>query len=159
MEFKLDKTDIEILRLLQKNCKSSAKEMTRKIGSPITTVYSKIRRMEELGIIKTYNAVLDGKFVDKGTTAFIMISFEYRVPGEEKPISQTETAEKIARFPEVQEVHIIAGDWDIIIKVKAKDVEDLGKFVTERLRKLEGIEKTRSCIVYNAVKESTYIEL
>ena len=151
----LDKRDVKILKLLQRNCKMTAKEIAKKIGSPITTVYAKIKRMEELGIIKQYKAILDSKKLDKGTTAFILVSFAYRPGGREKPLSQREVAEQIAIFPEVQEVHIITGSWDILIKVKADHVDTLGKLVMDKLRMIEGIENTLSCIVYETVKETT----
>ncbi len=151
----LDKRDVEILKLLQENCKMTAKEIARNIGSPITTVYAKIKRMEELGVIKQYTAILDSKKLDKGTAAFILASFAYRPGGREKPLSQRDAAKQIAAFPEVQEVHIITGGWDILIKVRADHVDTLGKLVMDKLRTVEGIENTLSCIVYETVKEST----
>lgn len=151
----LDKRDIEILKLLQKNCRMTAKEIAKKIGSPITTVYAKIKRMEELGIIKQYKAILNSKKLDKGAAAFILTSFVYRPGGREKPLSQRDVAKQIAAFPEVQEVHIITGGWDILIKVKADHVDTLGKFVMDKLRMVEGVENTLSCIVYETVKETT----
>ncbi len=153
----LDKRDVEILKLLQKNCRMTAKEIAKKIGSPITTVYAKIKRMEELGVIKQYKAILDSRKLDKGAAAFILTSFVYRPGGREKPLSQRDVAKQIAAFPEVQEVHIITGGWDILIKVKADHVDTLGKFVMDKLRLIEGIENTLSCIVYETVKETTDI--
>lgn len=155
----LDEKDIEVLRLLESNCKMTAKDIAEKIGSPITTVYAKIKRMEELGIIKHYKAILDPKKLDKGTTAFLLISFAYRPGGREKPLSQRDIARQISAFPGVQEVHIITGDWDILVKVKADHVDTLGKFVMDRLRMVEGIERTLSCIVYETVKETTDVFL
>ncbi len=151
----LDERDIKILKLLQKNCRMTAKEIAKKIGSPITTVYAKIKRMEELGVIKQYKAILNSKKLDKGAAAFILTSFVYRPGGREKPLSQRDVAKQIAAFPEVQEVHIITGGWDILIKVKADHVDTLGKFVMDKLRIVEGIENTLSCIVYETVKETT----
>jgi Lrp/AsnC family leucine-responsive transcriptional regulator len=153
----LDKRDIKILKLLQKNCRMTAKEIAKKIGSPITTVYAKIKRMEELGVIKQYKAILDSKKLDKGAAAFILTSFVYRPGGRGKPLSQRDVAKQIAAFPEVQEVHIITGGWDILIKVKADHVDTLGKFVMDKLRMVEGVENTLSCIVYETVKETTDI--
>jgi len=151
----LDGKDVKILKLLQKNCKMTAREIAKKIGSPITTVYAKIKRMEQLGIIKQYKAILDSKKLDKGTTAFILVSFAYRPGGREKPLSQRDVAKQIAAFPEVQEVHIITGGWDILIKVRADHVDTLGKLVMDKLRMVEGVENTLSCIVYETVKETT----
>jgi Lrp/AsnC family leucine-responsive transcriptional regulator len=153
----LDEKDTKILKLLQNDCRTTAREIARKIGSPITTVYSKIKRMEELGIIKQYRAILDSRKFDKGTAAFILVSFAYRPGGREKPLSQRDVAKQIAAIPEVQEVHIITGGWDILIKARTDHVDTLGKLVMDRLRTVEGVENTLSCIVYETVKETTDI--
>ena len=96
---KLDKKDVEILQFLQRDCKKSMREIARKIGSPITTVYAKVKRMENIGVIRNYKAILDSKKLDKGTTSFVFVSFDYRVPGVEKPLDQRQIAKKIAKFP------------------------------------------------------------
>jgi len=157
MSAKLDKKDLEILDMLQRNCKLTTKEIARQIDSPVTTVFAKIKRMEELGIIKAYKAVLDAKKLEKGTTAFVLVSFSYRTVGSEA--SQRQIAKEISKFPEVQEVHIITGDWDILVKIKAKDVDAIGEFIVDKLRTLRGIEKTLTCMVFDSLKESTDIVL
>ncbi|MEM2367251.1 MAG: Lrp/AsnC family transcriptional regulator [Candidatus Bathyarchaeia archaeon] len=159
MNLKLDEKDLAILDLLQKNCKMTAKEIARKINSPITTVFAKIKRMEQQGIIKEYRAVLDHRKLDFGVTAFILASFSYRTNREEAPLSQRAIAEQISKFPEVQEVHIISGDWDILIKVKDKNVDSVGRFVIDKLRTVKGIEKTLTCIVFDTPKETTTIPI
>jgi DNA-binding Lrp family transcriptional regulator len=114
--------------------------------------------MEEFGIIKDYNAVLDANKLDKGTTAFILASVSYGSK-ESAQQSQRKIAKEIAKFPEVQEVHIITGDWDMLIKVKEKEVAAIGKFVIDKLRLVEGIEKTLTCMVFATEKETTNISL
>jgi len=74
METKLDEKDLAILALIQKDCKLSSREIARKIGSPITTVFAKIRRMEGLGIIKDYRAILNPQKLCLGATALILAS-------------------------------------------------------------------------------------
>jgi len=156
---KLDSKDIEILKILQKNCRITAKKIAEKIDSPISTVYAKIKKMEESKIILGYRAVLNAGKLGMGTTAFVLASVAYRVPGIEEPLSQVEIANKIALFPEVQEVHIISGDWDLLIKVKASDVHEIGEFVVNKLRKVKGIEKTLTCMVFKTAKETTEIPI
>jgi len=158
MELKIDEKDLDILNLLQKNCRMTAKEIAQTIDSPVTTVFAKIKRMEELGIIKDYKAVLDAEKLDKGATAFIMVSVSYRQK-QGAQLSQRKIVQEIAKFPEVQEAHIITGDWDILIKVKEKDVNKIGRFVIDKLRMIEGIEKTLTCMVFETQKETTDIML
>ncbi|MBS7647145.1 MAG: Lrp/AsnC family transcriptional regulator [Candidatus Bathyarchaeia archaeon] len=159
MEAKLDEKDLAILALLQENCRMTAREIAQKIGSPITTVFAKMKRMEQQDIIKEYRAILNHKKLDFGVTAFILASFSYRTDKEEAPLSQRAIAEQISKFPEVQEVHIISGDWDILIKVKEKDVDAVGKFVVDKLRTVKGIEKTLTCMVFDTLKETTAIPI
>lgn len=159
MKPKLDEKDLAILTLIQKNCKYTARKIAKKINSPITTVFAKIKRMEELGIIKEYKAILNSKRLNCGTTAFILASVSYTTKNSEPPVSQRVIAEQIAKFPEVQEVHIISGDWDVLIKVKQKDVDAIGKFVIDKLRTVKGIEKTLTCMVFDTQKETTDIAL
>jgi DNA-binding Lrp family transcriptional regulator len=157
MKSKLDERDVAILGLIQENCKLTAKQISRKIGSPITTVFAKIKRMEKLGIIKEYRAILDSKKLDRDATAFILASVSYREGGDETVISQRDVAERIARFPEVQEVHIIAGDWDLLVKLKADKVDAIGQFVIDKLRIVKGIEESLTCMVFETCKETTAI--
>lgn len=156
MKSKLDKKDLDILNLLQKNCRSTAREIAQNIDSPVTTVFAKIKRMEALGIIKDYKAILDAQKLDRGTMAFILASFSYGRK-QEALLSQRKIAMEISKFPEVQEVHIVTGDWDILIKVKKEDVGAIGKFVIDKLRMVEGIEKTLTCMVFETAKETTDI--
>jgi len=159
MEAKLDQKDLTILTLVQKDCKLSSREIATKIGSPITTVFAKIRRMEELGIIKEYRAILDSRKLGLGTTALILASVSYQTTGGDKLISQREIASGIAEFPEVQEVYIITGDWDLLIKLRAENVDNVGRFVIDRLRLVRGIEKTLTCMVFETFKETTELHI
>ena len=157
MSHKLDEKDIQILRLLQKNSKMTIREISKLVKAAPTTVFAKIKRMEKNGIIKEYRAILDSTKLGKGTTAFVLASITYRMEGQK--LSQREIAKKIAKFPEVQEVHIIAGDWDLLIKVKAESAEAIGNFVIDKLRLVDGIEKTLTCVVFTTEKETTEISL
>ncbi len=129
------------------------------MGSPITTVYSRIKRLEDSGVIRGYKPVLDAARLGRPTTAFILASITYRTPGVEETLDQRLIAQEVARFPEVQEVHIITGDWDLLIKVKGRDVADIGRFVVDKLRTVRGIEKTLTCMVFDTAKETLDLPL
>jgi DNA-binding Lrp family transcriptional regulator len=159
MEFKLDNKDLAILAVVQKNSKLAAREIARMVHSPITTVFAKIKRMEKLGIIKEYRAILDSQKLHISTTAFILASVTYRMKDNEVLISQREIAREIAGFSEVQEVHIITGDWDLLIKLKGESADTIGKFIIDKLRFVKGIEKTLTCMVFETCKETTEIPI
>lgn len=145
----LDKYDKAILRELQNDCRKTLKEIAKKIGLPITTVHSRIKRLEAMGVIKKYTVILDNYKLGKPVTAFIFASFS-----KAEGVSQREIVKQISNLPNVQEVHIITGDWDILIKVKEKDVDSIGRFVVDELRSLKGIEKTLTSFVLHTAKEN-----
>lgn len=153
----IDSKDLRILSIIQENCKLSLKELAKRVGLPMTTVHDRIKRLERSGIIKGYRAVLNAKKLGFGVTAFILISFSYEL--KEGRISQRELVRKIATLPEVQEAHIVTGNWDIIVKVKVEDVDELGRFVVDRLRMIKGVDKTLTCVVLDTVKESGALSL
>jgi len=159
MSVKLDEKDQAILQLIQENSKLTANQIAKKINSPITTVFAKTKRMEELGIIKQYRAILSPEKLSFNTAAFILASVSYTARTDGTTISQREVAEEIARFPEVQEVHIITGDWDLLVKLRAENVDAIGKFVVDKLRLIKGLEKTLTCMVFETVKETTSLPL
>ena len=159
MELKLDEKDMAILALIQENSKLTARQIAQRINAPITTVFAKTKRMEELGVIKEYRAILAPEKLESETAAFILASVSYRAKADDVPVSQRVVAEEIAKFPEVQEVHIITGDWDLLVKLRAESVDAVGKFVVDKLRLIRGLEKTLTCMVFETVKETTYVTL
>lgn len=154
---RLDEKDSAILVLIQRDSKLTAKQIAKKVNAPLTTVFAKIKRMEELGIIREYRAIVAPEKLNAATAAFILASVSYRAKADDVPISQRVVAEEIARFPEVQEVHIITGDWDLLIKLRAENVDAIGKFVVDKLRLIKGLEKTLTCMVFETVKETTEV--
>jgi Lrp/AsnC family leucine-responsive transcriptional regulator len=159
MTIKFDEKDLAILALIQENSKLTAKQIAKKVDAPITTVFAKTKRMEELGVIREYRAILAPEKLKSSTAAFILASVSYRTKAEDIPISQRVVAEEIAKFPEVQEVYIITGDWDLLVKLRAESVDAIGKFVIDKLRLIKGLEKTLTCMVFETVKETTKINL
>lgn len=153
----IDDRDKEILRILQRDGKATVKDLARIVNSPVTTVYSRVKRLEREGYIKNYVAILDEKKLGFSTTAFILVSFSYEAGG--RKLDQREVAREISRFPEVQEVHIITGDWDMILKVKVRDVNELGQFIVDKLRKVVGVEKTLTSVSLESIKEDTGIPI
>jgi DNA-binding Lrp family transcriptional regulator len=158
MLIRLDEKDLAILQLIQENSKLTARQIAQKIKSPITTVFAKIKRMEEQDIICEYRAILAPEKLASNTAAFILASVSYRTKND-GTTSQRIVAKEVALFPEVQEVHIITGDWDLLIKLRTESVEAVGKFVVDKLRLIDGLEKTLTCMVFETIKETTKLML
>jgi Lrp/AsnC family leucine-responsive transcriptional regulator len=77
----------------------------------------------------------------------------------DKDLDQREIARKVARFPEVQETHIITREWDFLAKLKERDVASVGDFVVDKLRTVSGVSKTLTCMVFDSIKETQDIPI
>jgi Lrp/AsnC family transcriptional regulator, leucine-responsive regulatory protein len=144
----LDDKDRELLAELKKDGRSSTARIARRTGIPRVTVHERIRRMRERGVIRRFSALPDYGKLGFGTTAFILLSYDGR-----SKLSQRGTAERIAKLPNVHEVHILAGDWDMLLKVRGSAIEDIGKLVIDRLRGIDGVGRTVTIACFETVKE------
>ncbi|MCX8173066.1 MAG: Lrp/AsnC family transcriptional regulator [Thermoplasmata archaeon] len=146
---KFDDVDARILRILVEDAAMPVTKIAGKIGLPRTTVQERINRMREQGIIQRYTAIVNHRLLGRGTAAFVLVSF---MPGV--GFSQREVAEKIAKIPGVYEVHLIAGEWDILLKVRAATIEEIGKLIIDRIRAIPGVARTLTCTVFETVAEN-----
>jgi len=153
----LSDKDLVILDELQKNCRTSFKEIAKKAGVPLSTVYAKIEKYEKAGIIEGYHANLNKKKLGVQTTAFIMISYD-RSSGAEG-VSPRQMAEEIGKIPGVQDVYIVAGEWDAIVKICTPHMNHIADELTERICKIPGIGKSLTYLCFDEVKNTKNIPL
>ena len=159
MNKSIDDIDLKILKILQDDCKISIKKLSTLIGMPLTTTYNRIKKLKKMGYIKGCYTLLDPHKLNYPTLAFILVSFEYKIKKGDEILSQRDIAKKIARIKGVQEVHIISGEWDMIIKVRGKNIRDIGNLVLDELRLIEGIQKTVTCLVFDTAKETLHLDI
>lgn len=159
MKAGFEKIDLELLKEIQRNCKYSLKELSKKLRVPMSTIHDKTKKFERDGVIKSYAAILDQEKVNKPATAFILLSVRHYFPDEPESLSQRDIAKKIAQLPLVQEVHIINGEWDILLKAKGESVKEIGNFVIDHLRKIKGVDRTLTIDSVVSTKESPEIFL
>lgn len=142
----LDEKDLQIIALLKDNSRYTTREMYQRSGIPQTTIYNRIKRLQERGIITRFTIELDRKKIGKGLLAYIMCTVSYRT-SKGKKIDQYEIAQLVRQFPEVEEVSIVTGETDLIVRVALEDVDALNDFVISKLRDIDGIEKTKTSVV------------
>ncbi|MCS7127192.1 MAG: Lrp/AsnC family transcriptional regulator [Thaumarchaeota archaeon] len=144
----LDERDVKILEALRRDARKTFTDLASELNLPRTTVQERVRRLIEEGYIRSFTAIPDYSKIGSGTTAFVLVSFAPTMD-----VSQRELAAQIAKFPEVFEVHLVSGQWDMILKVRGSSVEDVGKLVIDRLRPLKNVARTETCFVFETVKE------
>lgn len=146
----LDQTDITILRILQKDSKKTTKEIANLLNLTPSPVYERIRRLEKLGFIKKYVAILDKKLIDRSITTICQVSMRYH---NEAFIEKFE--EQIQNLEEVQECYHMAGQVDFILKIHTKSLEEYHDFVKTKLSKIENIGVLNSTFVLKEIKHSS----
>ena len=144
----MDEKDEKILELLRENSKLTTHQISKKTLVPITTIHNRIKKLEKEGVIKKYTIELDNKKIGKNIAAYIHIVVDYKLLKEIK-MSQHELAKKLKQQELVEETAIVTGGTDIIIKVRAKDIDELDDFVTKKLRNIDGIDKTQTIVILN----------
>jgi DNA-binding Lrp family transcriptional regulator len=140
----LDETDVEILKALTLDARLSSRQIAKQCGVSIGTVLSRIKRMENEGIIRGYSALLDHE----------KLGYELTVVSE-ITVSKgrlLEVENEIARLPNVCCVYDVTGLIDAIIVAKFKNREELGKF-TKRLLTIPYVERTNTHVVLTSIKE------
>ena len=135
------------MRLLQEDGRRSVVEISNELGVPRATVQERIGRLVKSGTIKRFTAVPDYSKLGKQVTAYVFVTFT------NKDVSQRSLAEGISRIPGVYEVSVISGEWDIMLKVRAASVEEVGTLVIDKLRATRGVEKTETCVAFQTIKE------
>ncbi|KYK24334.1 transcriptional regulator [Thermoplasmatales archaeon SM1-50] len=144
----IDKKDEMIITELKKNARNSTKNIAENIHLPRVTVHDRIHKLIKQGIIKSFNVSIDYNKIGYTTEVFIFISF---LPNPD--ISQRELAKRIAQFPGIHEVHIISGEYDLLLKVRGKTMEDIGTLVVDKLRQVKGVGRTLTFACFETVKE------
>ncbi len=148
-KIKIDDKDRLILAELTKNSNLTTGKLSRKLKIPVTTVHNRIKKLEKAGVIMNYTVNLNWKILGRPIPVYIGVVINYNVNG--KTINQSEVAKQIKKIEGVDEVYIMTGGSDILVKVLAKDIDDLNEIVTEQLRAIPGIDKTSTAIVLQEV--------
>src|SRR6185369_2930386 len=110
--------DRQILNILQHDARIANSEIARQVGLAPSAVLERIRKLEERGVIKSFETKLDSAQVDFGLTAFIAVRTHE---------CSDETDRALAEIPEVLEVHDVAGEDSCFLKVRVKNTEDLSR--------------------------------
>ena len=141
----IDKTDVEILRVLEKNARLSLRKIAKRVGVSVATVMHRINRLEKEGVIRKYIALLDYDKLGYELEAVISVDV---AKGK-----LFEVEKKIATDPSVHAVYDITGHFDVVVVARFKTRKSLDTFV-KKIQTYDFVEKTETAIVLNTIKEA-----
>ncbi|KJD34225.1 AsnC family transcriptional regulator [Tamlana sedimentorum] len=149
-----DTIDRNLLELLQIDSKQTNKELSLKLNLSVTAVYERIKKLERSGYINSYVALINKKKVDKNFVVFCHVKL---VQHTQDYVMQFER--EVAKISEVLECYHLSGDYDYLLKVLVKDMDEFRAFMVAKLTTISHIGSTHSMFVINEVKHSTVIKL
>jgi len=147
----LDSLDWKILKALQENSKQTYSQVGRKLGVAHSTVYDRIRKMEKNGVIKKWTIDIDHKKIGMNyVTARMTV---YTDPKESENV-----AKALSEAKEVLEVSMsLSEELLIIVKVVARDQDELHSFIAKKVAPLQGVLRIRTSIITKKIKEEKII--
>lgn len=148
----VDRKDLLILDALKRNSKASVSQVSRETGLPGTTVHNRVKKLWKEGVIKGYTIKVDNKKLGRDLAAYIAITIDYRFLKKEK-LDIRDFLKEIAKIPSVENVSIVTGEIDAIIKVRVKNIDELNMILMDKLRYYKGIEKTQTMVILESTMD------
>ena len=144
----LSRIDRNILKLLQKDARTSYVDLARQVGLTTTPCKERVKRLEREGYIRGYHAALNPNKLGKGLVVFVQITLQ-RTAGD----AFNEFTQAIKDVPEIEECHLVAGNFDYLIKARVKDMSEYREFLGGSLMQLPGVQESTSYPVMEKVEE------
>jgi Lrp/AsnC family leucine-responsive transcriptional regulator len=142
----LDKTDLHILQRMQENARVSNADLARELEMAPSAVLERVKKLEQKKVIRHYTTGIDPVAIDQKLLAFIFIKAT-------DGLGCSQTGQALAKIPQVQEVHQIAGEDCYLVKVRTVDSASLMALMRNRFSKIPNILSTKTTIVLETVKE------
>jgi len=146
----LDETDRKLLNLLQGDAKVPYAKLARRLGVSPSGIHKRVKRLIDAGVIQRFVAVVDPQIIGKKLKVFVGVSTSPGACGE--------VIAQLSKRPEVLEIHEVAGEHDLFVKLVTDDTAKLNELLHE-IDKIPGVSSTRTLIVLKTEKETGSIAL
>lgn len=143
----LDQIDLQILKTLQRNAKLTTKELADIVHLTPTPVFERQKRLERMGYIKKYVAILDPEKLDRGLLVFCKVKLK-QINSE----IANSFVRRIQYIPEVTECYNTSGTYDYLLKVRARDMKQYQEFLLTKLGDIDSVAAIESMFVMSEVK-------
>jgi Lrp/AsnC family leucine-responsive transcriptional regulator len=152
LQGELDSIDLEILRVLQDNARTTNRDLAASVGLAASATLARVDRLERLGVIRGYHAEVDPEAIGLGLIAFVFV--RTNTLDEEVALE-----DRLAAMPDVLNAYHIAGEDGFLVTVRARDTRHLSALINGHFRSLPGLRGTRTVVSLLTVKESHLLPL
>jgi Lrp/AsnC family transcriptional regulator, leucine-responsive regulatory protein len=146
----IDDIDRQILNIIQQDARITNADIARQVNLAPSAVLERLRKLEDKQIIRGYSADITPKEVGFGLTVFVNVRTSE---------CGSDAGREIAKIPEVLEVHDVAGEDCLLLKIRTKDTEELGKLLRERIKPIATVQSTRTTVVLQTFKETNALPI
>ncbi len=150
----IDDKDKKLIVLLQNDAKKTTKELASELNLSVTAVFERIKKLEKNKVISRYVALVDKEKIGRN---FIVLCHVKLIQHKKEYITQFE--KEITDLKEVIECFHVSGDYDYILKICVKDIQDYREFMVTKLTTLQHIASTQSSFTIKEVKNTTVIDI
>ncbi len=150
----LDEIDLRILDALQKDGRISNQDLADRVGLSPSPCLRRVRALEEAGVIQKYTALLNPAAVRLSLPVFVEVRLDHQTRAS---VDRFEA--EILKHPQVLECFLMAGDWDYVLRVVARDLDEFREFCMNTLARIPGVSNVKSNISMKQVKYSTMLPL
>jgi DNA-binding Lrp family transcriptional regulator len=151
---KIDQTDRKILNILQENAKITNAQLAKDIDLSPAPTLERVKKLENLGLIRSYHAKLDTKKLGLGVTTFIMVKL-----AKYNKKSNDEFVRKIRDIKEIIECHFVTGSSHCMLKVIASDIETYQNLIIEKLSAIDEIANMQTMVILSTVKDESVMPI
>lgn len=149
LKAKIDKVDKKILEILQKNGRITNAQLSKDVGLSPAPTLERVKKLEQIGFIKSYHAVLDAERLGLGVSTFVKVSLKnHNKASIDKFVAAIEDVE------EITECHHTTGSCDFMLKVVAEDISSYQQLMLEKVTNIEDIQDIESMIILSTLKNS-----
>lgn len=146
----LDKKDRKILALLQQRGNLPNNELADLVHLSPSTCLRRVKRLEELGVIRGYVALLEAEKIGRALSVFVRVRLGHKTRADVERFEH-----EVLQYPEVTECHVVMGEDDFLLKIAVADLNDFQKFLLDRLTAIPGVSTVNSMAVLRQVKSTT----
>ena len=146
---RMDQFDRKIMTELQLNGAQTNQELSETVGLSPSQISRRRQQLESEGFIEGYAARLSAEKLGFGVRAFVHVALAAHSPDNSRRF-----AELVQRTPEILEAHALTGDSDYLLKIVVRNLKDLSSLINEMLLPHESVDRVRSEIVLETLKES-----
>lgn len=150
----MDAIDKRILMVLQNDAKANIKIIAEKSGLSVSPTFARIKKLEQLGYIKKYVALLDEVKIGKSIQVFCQVTLSIH---SKEVIDNFK--KQIAKLHDVMGCYHVSGNYDFLLKIAVKDMNEYQQFAVEKLSVIEGISNVQSTFVLEEIKNEVAYKL